>query len=336
MTEEPKSEVAVVLINRNQAWNVARLIESVLREIEPIGSASVIFVDSASSDESVALASRYSIRVLRLRPEQPLTPAAGRYVGFRYSAGSRYVLFLDGDMELYEGWLTRAVAILNDNREIAGVTGAVLDVEAASLPFDKSRERVPADGPPRDVPFAGGAALYRRDVLTEVGPFNPYLHSDEEPELCLRIRRAGYRILQLHWPIAYHYVQSRGAIVTLVGRWRRDLYLGYGQIVRQLLGSDLLWPYLRERGYMAIPALGLAVGTMVLIAGLLTSNWHWFAAWVLAVLMFVAVDAYRKRSISKPVGSLVHRLLIVAGTIRGFFVDAPEPNRYPAVVDVIK
>src|SRR5205814_10040498 len=43
---------------------------------------------------------------------------------------------------------------------------------------------------------AGGAALYRRSVLEHVGTFNPYLFSDEEPELYIRIRHAGYQVLQ--------------------------------------------------------------------------------------------------------------------------------------------
>jgi len=43
--------------------------------------------------------------------------------------------------------------------------------------------------------------MYRRAVLEEVGTFNPYLNSDEEPELGLRIRHAGYRILELDHPI---------------------------------------------------------------------------------------------------------------------------------------
>jgi glycosyltransferase involved in cell wall biosynthesis len=325
----------VVLINRNQAWNVSRLVESVLRETQPIADANVIFVDSASSDDSVAIASNYDIRVLRLKAGQPLTPAAGRYVGLQHAGSSRYVLFLDGDMELCAGWLLRAIMVLQANPDVAGVTGTVIDVPPNASSSQPTCASVP-DGLPENVPFAGGASIYRRDVLTRVGPFNPYLHSDEEPELCLRIRHAGYRIVRLQWPIAYHYVQSSAALATMGARWRRHLYVGSGQIIRHLLGTNLLWPYLHERGYAVIPALALAVGAFALFCGFLTSDWSWLGLWILAALAFVAVDAWRKRSLAKPLGSLVHRLLIVVGTIRGFFIGAHEPATYPAAVDVIK
>ena len=65
--------------------------------------------------------------------------------------------------------------------------------------------------------MVGGAAMYRRSTLEEVGPFNPWMHSDGEPELCVRIRHAGYRILKLGHPIAYHYSDPDGIISTAVG-----------------------------------------------------------------------------------------------------------------------
>ena len=100
------NKLAVVLITKNQAWNIERLIESVLRATAGVASSEVWLVDSASTDCTVELAKQYPVNILRLRPDLPLTPAAGRYVGYSYSQ-SQYVLFLDGDMELYPDWLVR-------------------------------------------------------------------------------------------------------------------------------------------------------------------------------------------------------------------------------------
>ncbi len=74
-------------------------------------------------------------------------------------------------------------------------------------------------------------------MLDEVGPFNPHFYSDEEPELCVRIRRRGYRIVETDYPAVCHYTEPHEALSTLFARWRRRLYLGPGQILRYHLGS---------------------------------------------------------------------------------------------------
>ena|SRR5713226_363525 len=93
------TELSVVLISKNQAWNISRLIESVLQATSSVPSKEIILVDSASTDETVERASRYPISILRLQPGQRLSPAIGRFVGYKQTQGE-YVLFLDGDTEL--------------------------------------------------------------------------------------------------------------------------------------------------------------------------------------------------------------------------------------------
>ena len=105
------AELSIVLISKNQAWNMSRLVESVLRNTTCVSSREIVLVDSASTDGTIEVASRYPIRILRLRPDQHLTPAAGRYIGYKHTSGE-LVLFLDGDMELCKGWLETGLQIL--------------------------------------------------------------------------------------------------------------------------------------------------------------------------------------------------------------------------------
>src|SRR5207245_9741940 len=98
----------------------------------------------------------------------------------------------------------------------------------------------------------GGAALYRRSVLEHVGTFNPYLFSDEEPELYIRIRHAGYQVLQLDAPIVRHYSQPQETPSALLGRRKRKLLPGVGECIRYHMGTKLLWPYLKERGLWSL------------------------------------------------------------------------------------
>jgi glycosyltransferase involved in cell wall biosynthesis len=330
------TDLAVVLIAKNQEWSVARLIESVLERTSFIPSREIVLVDSASTDRTIEIASQYPINIVRLLPDQQLTPAAGRYVGYKRTQ-HKFVLFLDGDMELHEGWLEHALRLLHKEPDIAVLTGRVIDLPKTTESYNHYvQEHQHQPDLVTDVLHGGGAALYRRDVLEQVGTFNPYLCSDEEPELCLRIRSAGYRVSRIEHPIALHYTDPIEDFVTLIRRWRRNLYVGSGQNIRYHLSTGLLWAYLKERGHGLPPFIGLAVGLASLLASLISHRVLWFTLWLLLVAVFIVIDAVRKRSLYRTFHSLLKRLLILDGTLRGLLHPPYDPDGYPAKFEVVK
>ena len=334
VTDMPAVELSIVIITKNQAWNVCRLIESALQESGAVASHEIVLVDSASTDDTVALACRYPIGVLRLEPDQHLCAAAGRYVGCMHASG-RYVLFLDGDMELCRGWLDRALRLFHAHPDVAAVTGNVVDLpREATDHAHRCGEGNTAVA--EEVRFGGGATMYRHAVLKEVGTFNPYIYSDEEPELCVRIRHAGYRVMKLQSPIAYHYTQPQNALSTVLARWRRNLYLGAGQSIRYHLGDGLLRTYLRERGYGLVP--GLAVVVILITFAWSVWSGQRFGLWFLALIgVFTVVgNAMRKRSLHQTAVSLLQRLAILDGTIRGFLMKPRAPDEYPVRYNAVK
>ena len=152
-------ELSVILITRNQAWNVDRLVGWVLREAP---DAEVVLVDSLSDDDTVApRAASHPIRVLRFREGWTLAPPAGRYVGTHHVSGDA-ILFLDGDMDLCPGWLAEALDTLHRFPDVAAVTGEIIDV----VPGDEPPDLLPTD-PPRHV---GGGAYGRLRPLPPERP----------------------------------------------------------------------------------------------------------------------------------------------------------------------
>jgi glycosyltransferase involved in cell wall biosynthesis len=333
-------ELSIVLISKNQAWNIGRLIESVLQATSSIASREIILVDSASTDETAELAGRYPISVLRLRPG-PLTPAAGRYVGYKRTRGE-FVLFLDGDMELLPGWLENALPAMRGTPQAAVMMSSrVIDL----LPPSAGEKTPPPErvriSPPKEVAraafVAGGAALYRRSVLEEVGTFNPHLKSDEEPELCLRIRHAGYRVLLVDYPIVRHYSIAQETISGLLGRRRRKFLMGAGQCVRYHMGSELLWPYIKERGMRSLTsALWLAVGLGACLWSLITRDFIWMGLWILLLAPLIAAAAWRKGSLRRGFLSIFHRVLMAEGLVRGLLLKPLPPESYSKNVEIVR
>lgn len=330
-------ELSVVVITRNQEWNVARLIESVLEMTSSAESREIILVDSASTDKTTEIASRYPMRVVRLHPDQHLCAAAGRYVGYQQTTG-RFVLFLDGDMELCPGWYENALAVMKSAPDIGVMTGILIFLLEEQAPHPKPPLEAPAYDEIADIEHSGGVALYRRSVLEQVGSFNPYLISDEEPELCLRIRSSGYRVVQNNRFIAYHYGDAPvWSLAELVNRRRRRLYLGYGQMLRYNLGkSSLLLTYVRERGYIIAPLIALLVGIASLLQSLVTRRWIWFGSWLAMLGVVFAADSYRRRDPMRTAAAMVNRVFVIEGTIKGLLMTPLDPATYPGRFDVIK
>ena len=333
------TELSVVLISRNQAWSIVRLMDSVIRETASVPSKEILLVDSASTDETVELAGAYPIRILRLQPEQPLSPAIGRYVGYKQAQGE-YVLFLDGDTELVEGWLSHALRVIRETSKAGAVTGHVINLPTAAIKEAAPLLREMQMRAPREVLWGsyggGGAAMYRRTVLEEVGTFNPYLNSDEEPELGLRIRHAGYRILELDYPIVRHYNDAPVAMSTVLGRRRRNFLLGIGQGARYHLGSALLWQWLRERWWGTAACLWMAVGLGALLRSLVVRDFTWFSLWLFGLSLLIAYLAFRKRSLRGALVSVFNWVLLAEGVMKGILIKPLPQENFRANFEVIQ
>lgn len=320
------TDISIVIIGKNAEWSIARLIGSVIAHAPSHYANEIIYVDSASTDCTLEVVSQYPVRSVGLTPNQQLCASAGRFVGSQYATG-RYITFLDSDMELLGGWLERAVRLLEQHRDIAVVSGIQVDAEAA-VKVQATDDSWHSGDRFTDISFAGSAAIFRREALENAGTWNPYIVSDEEPELCLRIRRAGYRIVQLQCPSVRHYGYSPPTIAALLSRRRRRLFLGYGQVIRYHLRTGLLPAYLRERGWVVMPALVVLAGMIALLVTLLSGNLYWAAGYLFVVLLAIAADALRSRSVYSAMFHVLHRALILEGTIRGFVRRPYPPNEY--------
>ena len=292
-------------------------------------------VDSASSDNTVEIASRYPIRILRLHANQRLNPSAGRYMGYKNTTGE-LALFIDGDNELYPGWLAKAMKIFADNPDLAGLAGPRVPLLKSATDADKPPLVDPNLNETVKSLYADGTAMFRRVALEKAGQFNPFIYSDEEPELCIRLRHAGYRMLHTKYPIAYDYSDPAEEIATRIARWRRNLYLGFGQNIRNFLGKETFWTYCRERGMGLFPLMLLVLGIASLLTMVLTGNKSWFVLWLLSVAGIVLAYVVKDRSVYGASVSILERLLIMDGTIKGFMIKPQDPSSYPGLHDVVK
>ena len=259
-----RPDVSVVVIGRNEGARLARCLDSV-RQAQWCGLHwELVYVDSQSTDGSVALAQRLGAHVLSLG-EQPPCAAAGRNIGWRAAQGA-LVLFLDGDTQLDPTFVGRAMDVLRADPGLVAVWGHRRESNPAQSVYTRVLDLDWVFAPGR-VDYFGGDALVRRQALDDVGGFDDRLVAGEEPELCRRLRAAGWQIEHIDAPMTRHDL----AITTARAWWRRAERAGlaYAQVADRYAGTaDPLWTAeaRRNRRHAGVLVAGLLL--LVLAAGL--------------------------------------------------------------------
>ncbi len=198
--------VAAVVIGRNEG---ARLSECLAQATAQF--ARVIYIDSGSTDGSVELAIESGARVIELDPSHPFTAARARNAGLDALAGHppEYVQFIDGDCVLQAGWACTAMRFLDRNPGVAVVCGRRRERRPDASVFNKFCD-LEWDTPVGKARACGGDAMMRYAALAETGRFRTDLIAGEEPELCLRLRAAGWTVWRLDADMTLHDAALRG------------------------------------------------------------------------------------------------------------------------------
>src|SRR5580704_16531900 len=186
--------VGVVVIGRNEGERLRRCLHSVQ------GTARVVYVDSGSTDGSVAAAGELGAEVVVLDSSLPFSAARARNAGLdrlgEQSPTAEFVLFVDGDCEVALRFADIGRQVLLDDARVAAVAGRLRERFPERSLYNRLCD-MEWDVPPGEVKSCGGVALFRVSALREAGGFNPRIVAGEEPELCVRLRRRGWRLRRL-------------------------------------------------------------------------------------------------------------------------------------------
>lgn len=202
----------VVVIGRNEGERLDRCLRSIKAHCDL-----VVYVDSGSSDASVALAVSHDVATVELDMSRPFTAARARNAGFarlqEIAPRVTYVQFVDGDCEVLDGWLAAAAAFLDERQDVAVICGRLRERFPERSIYNRLCD-MEWDRPVGSTKACGGIAMMRTDVFVAQRGFREDLIAGEEPELCVRIRTEGWKIWRLDLPMAWH-----DASIFLFSQW---------------------------------------------------------------------------------------------------------------------
>lgn len=221
----PHQAIGIVVIGRNEGSRLTRCLNAITS-----WTAQSVYVDSASTDDSVARAQSVGFDVVELDPQIRLTAARGRVAGVQHLLERhphlQYIQFIDGDCEMIDGWFEAAAQSLDAHPQWAVVCGRLRERDRDASIYNRLCD-LEWQRPAGPTEACGGIFMARVQAYQQVGGFNTEIPAGEEPELCLRLRQAGWQIHRLAQPMAWH-----DADMHRFGQWwRRAKRSGQGDLM---------------------------------------------------------------------------------------------------------
>ena len=341
-------DLSVVVIARNEEKTIGKALESVFIALEEakraqvIQSAEVIFVDSASTDRTVEIAKGYPVRILQLKKEWPLSAAAGIYTGYKAATGTFFGV-VDGDVEVDRYFFRDALPYLQRDKDVGCVYGWWEESSLGQgflfrgMMSELNKLKIDSE---KEVDY-GGNGIFRRGALDHIGGHNPYLKGAEDKDVSFRLRKAGFKLLQIpvkigihHWGFSFreYYKSLRG---WSIGQGHASAYArAYGntevyQWFSRPYAKDILFRILRH--FFLIFIVLLSIIAAIVWKGI----WGWLTLILVSLFIGILFKAKSRTSLiwSEFIFSYFSRIPETLYRFyyfhKGLRLKTPNPELYP-------
>jgi len=183
----------------------------------------VIVVEGGSNDDTVKfIKSKFKDKneLIIINLNKNTGPSAKRNTGIKKARG-KYLVFLDSDTIVDKNWLDENINLLEKNPQFAGGQIKLLKMDQkdrfdtagekiTSLGFLSERARSSKDHGQFDQvePIFSGktaAMIFKKEIVEKAGLFDSdYFIFWEEPDLCWRIWKLGYKVVYLPFGRVWH------------------------------------------------------------------------------------------------------------------------------------
>ena len=300
-----KEKIGVIVIGRNEGKRLERCLQSLSDQVKYI-----VYVDSGSTDASVAFAKSRGVDIVQLDMRIPFSAGRARNEGFqlltRKYSNLKYFQFIDGDCEMSEGWLSFAVDHLIKNKDWAIVAGRRKEKFPEATIYTLLCD-IEWNTPIGEAKACGGDFMIRKEAFLQMKGFNPEVIAGEEPDLCYRLRKHGWLIHRLNHPMTLH-----DANITRFSQWwKRAIRSGhaYAQGYNLHSGDGLGYCYNES---IKIWLWGFIFPTVVLILAM-SVNPVFFYLYLTYFVQFVKIAHYKYKQPTIFKQSVIYSFFTVIG-----------------------
>lgn len=219
-------KVSVVILN----WNGARLLRAFLPSVvkySPSDFVDIYVVDNASTDDSINIVSNDfpEVKLISFQKNYGFAEGYNRAIS---QIKSEYVVLLNSDVEVSEGWISAIIDYMDLHQDVAACQPKILSygnkeyfeyagasggfIDKFGYPFCRGRifdvlekDRGQYDDVSEVFWVSGAAMFIRRDVYLNAGSLdNRFFAHMEEIDLCWRLLSIGYKLVCVPASKVYH------------------------------------------------------------------------------------------------------------------------------------
>lgn len=338
MGPQVSEKVSIIIPARNAASTIEECLGGLLNQLPPQDSREIIVVDDGSTDDTLARAQGFPIRILT---QARLGPAAARNRG-ALAANFPLLLFTDADCIPAEDWQVNITAPFDDPT-VVGAKGVYRTRQTEPLArfvqieYEEKYARLSRKSA---IDFIDTyCAAYRRDIFLQAGGFNESFPSASVEDQELSFRLAGQNRKMVFAPEAWVYHRHP---TTVRAYARRKFFIGYwkvrvGRRHPSKMVSDAHTPPMLK---MQVVLAGVFI--LALTLGMVWAPAFFFV--LLAALLFLVstiplLDFVHSKDPALVVRSffyvVVRSLSLGAGLFAGVFAEITRSERLKRFVDVI-
>ncbi|SFL28561.1 glycosyltransferase [Shimia haliotis] len=243
-----------IVIGRNEGKRLVACLASLTAQ-----GVEIVYVDSGSWDNSIAEARKVGALVVELERDKPFTAARARQAGFDALAQTgdlpEFVMFVDGDCMVMDGWIAAGEKALRDDPDLGLVTGWRAELYPERSVYNAMCEfewRRPAGV----ITACGGDMMVRSKAFEQAGGFDATVIAAEDDEFCVRLAKSGWGLRRIPVEMTRH----DAAMLRFGQWWQRAVRTGHGF-------AQVGWmhpPYFRREQVRAV-VYGLLLPLLLLI-----------------------------------------------------------------------
>jgi glycosyltransferase involved in cell wall biosynthesis len=246
-----RPEISVVIPSFNEERVIGRCLESMAQTDFARDRYEVILVDNGSKDRTLQIADAYAGRVnLQVIVKTGVRISGLRNLGAKTARGD-VLAFLDADCLAPKDWLVRITSL--GMTAGSGIAGAHYLLPPGSTWVGRTwhhYQEASKTGEVSHVP--AGDLVMRREDFHRIGGFDESIQTNEDYELCERVRKAGMPVRAIPQIGVVHL----GTAQNLGGFYRKQLW--HGSHVLKVFLRDALHSHNRNAVLFAVFTLGCA------------------------------------------------------------------------------
>ncbi len=200
--------------------NSEKTIKNCLESILAI-TKNIVMVDSGSTDGTINIAKKYSIKLLKSK-----NLANGRNVALN-DCRTKYIAYIDSDVIIKKDWLEKIMPFAK--KDVAGINGRLVEKYQEYLPDSWRAFHLSQDWGDKAISpefLFGSNVLFQKDALEKAGGFDEkYGTNYEDVDISLRLKSANYKLAHCPDALCYHLKKDNAlSVLRMARKWSFHSY----------------------------------------------------------------------------------------------------------------